>query len=130
MKKLFLSLLMIPVIQNTAFASDIHNDPCENITMPSAEILAERLRKANFGYYDEKTKISQKLGGKEKHPLGIPNLVFQTNYDFNECLGNNPNTAIVTEMLTPVLIKVLLEDHPEAITCLENLGILLKNDSE
>lgn len=130
MKKLLLSFLLIPAIHSTSFAIELHGDLCKDIRMPSKEVLAERLRRAGFGYYDEKTKISQKLGGQVKHPFGIPNLVYQTNYDFNEYLGNNPQTAAMTEMLTPTLIKVLLEDQREAIKCLEDLDVLPRDIEE
>lgn len=129
MKKIFLAILLLPTVYNTAFGIDIHNDPCQNITMPSAKVLAERLREAGFGYYDEKTKISQKLGGQEKHPFGIPNLASQTDYDFNEDLGNNPRTIALTAMINPKLIKILLKDHPEALSCIAQSGIFDEKES-
>ncbi len=128
MKKLLLSLLMIPTIHSTAFTIELHDDLCKEIVMPSKEILAKRLHEAGFGYYDEKTKISQKLGGQVKHPFGIPNLVYQTNDDFNEYMGNKPKTSAATHMRTPTLVRVLLQDYPEAIACLESLEVLAKKE--
>ena len=87
--------------------------------------LRQRFQEAGFHYFIEKTDIHNKLANKTLHPLGIAYAVKCHLYDFSVAVEEDVSDP-ATQMLKPIIIKILLQDHPEALEYLKAYGILPK----
>jgi hypothetical protein len=96
-------------------------DLCRCFKMPSKKRIQELL---DDPYYDEKTNISGILANKYLIPAGVYNQVLISNYDFSKYLGVDPATNFTTHMLTDIRVEKLLQDNPDAIECLKQMGVL------
>lgn len=92
------------------------------ITMPSAEVLKQRLNDAGFTHFIEKTSIVKDLAGQQKEVLGVATSVDLALYDYSENL-KNPMMARMMEMRKPQLLQALLQDHPAALKELADRGL-------
>lgn len=93
------------------------------ITLPEATVLTARLQQAGFDHFIEKTNIVKNLAGQQKEALGVSTAVELALYDYNQYL-KNPVMATMMQMRKPQLIEALLQDSPDAIKELKDLGVL------
>ncbi len=116
MKLKISALFVVLTIVSTNFAM---------IEMPTAEVLEERLNKAGFGHYMEKTDIVESLANKELVPIGVHNIVFTSMLDYSKHLEETmPGPYCKAGQAAfyirkRQLFEVLLEDFPEALKELE-----------
>ncbi len=103
------------------FASPYYSETV--LTMPSKEILHERLCRAGFDHFDEKTKLSSYLGSQEKVPLGVVVALDLALYDYAQYI---PEVAGLMQMRRDELIGTLLKDTPEALKELTEAGVYKK----
>ena len=92
-------------------------------TLPSANVLRERLNENGFGYFMEKTKIVEQLAGQQQYALGVAVTVECALYDFNEYL-KNPTMAAMMNRSKSKLVETILKDNPKAIEELKGHNII------
>jgi len=117
LNRIYLSLLVF-------FVSSGRASEQKTIKMPNKAILEERLSKAGFDHFLEKTKIKE-LAGRDLYPLGVAIAVETALYDYNENL-KQPMMARMMQLRKPQLLEVLLEDDPAALQELADAGIYQK----
>lgn len=93
------------------------------VTLPSAQVLQKRLGDLGLQHFLEKSKLDTRLGGQEKYPMGVAVDVELALYDYAQYLGN-PMTSRILQMRKSEIIEAILQDYPEAITDLQNKGLL------
>ena len=117
MKKLFTLFLLLSSV-STEFAGPV--------TMPSSQVLATRLYDTlSSQYFNEKTKLTDKLGGQQIEAFDVVIQVDRAIYDFSKYL-KDPLIGLIMLQQRPEIIKTLLQDYPEAIEELKSNGLLKK----
>jgi len=114
MKKVLLSIMLLAV----AHKSEAMN---QSIVLPSQQELSSRLCSLELHYFVEKTKIDQTLGGRKLYPLGVVNVINLALYNYSIIA---PEAAASMAPLIPMIIKKILEDHPQAIESLKQDKVL------
>lgn len=101
----------------------------KDVTMPSANILQDRLSECGLEHFMEKTKIVSQLAGQTKAPLGVAMTVALSYADYHEDLSRRmpkPMARMMMvqmEMSKPMLFEALLKDEPEALDELKRHGL-------
>lgn len=93
----------------------------QTITLPSAQVINDRLCGIGQHYFAEKSGIAQDLAGKELYPVGVNLAVYLAIEDFAQYMGN-PMAGRLMAMQAPDIVCALLKDHPEAIAELKASG--------
>ena len=97
------------------------------ITLPSAQVLSQRLRQIGLDHYLEKSRIDQQLGGQKKYPMGVALAVELSLHDYVKGTPM-PMLSTMMQMRKPEIIETILQDHPEAIAELKEVGLLPKSN--
>ncbi|HSC25377.1 MAG TPA: hypothetical protein VLB80_04160 [Candidatus Babeliales bacterium] len=93
------------------------------IRLASQQELRNRLNNTGFDHFVEKTSIDQELGGREQHPLEVINAVNSALYDYSQII-KNPVLNMLMREGKPRLIKIILQEHPQAIKYLKEKNLL------
>lgn len=96
----------------------------KTLKLPNSEILQDRFSdNGALIYFNEKTKIIDKLANRELTTEAIAIIIGCALYDFQLYLKGNSHPAIFYRMLINQLIESLLQDDAEAIQELTDLEI-------
>jgi len=126
MKNILLALFL--VISNSwgsaaqSSSSSDGNDK-KTITLPSAEILQQRLEARGLCLFLKTTKLVAQLGGAVKGPLEVVVAVNRALSDCNEQL-QLPMVAMALRERRPEIISCILQDHPDALDFLKKQEFL------
>lgn len=104
-------------------SSETASTESEVLTLPSVQVLKQRLAAHGFDHFEEKTQIAEKLGGQKKVPMGVAVAVELALHDYAQNL-QNPMIAFMMQMRKPELLEILLQDFPDALTELRAHGLL------
>jgi hypothetical protein len=87
------------------------------ITMPSAQVLNERLSGIGLQHFAEKTDLIKQLAG-DSHPLSI--VMFAVDKSVSEYNARlyNTGTAEAEKPTMPTVVKVLLQNYPGVLDML------------
>lgn len=85
----------------------------ECITLPSKDVLKNRLHENGFDYFDEKMKLADTLANKKTTTLGVSLALNFAVYDF--CKEYPEDVCVTAHMSQDDILKVLLQDYPEVI---------------
>ena len=123
MKLKFVAICILLSVASINFAGPVK--------MPSAQVLNERLGEKGFQHFAEKTKIADNLADRELEALGVAITVETSLYDYNENLKKGGlseqqlrKNQMIMKMTKPMLFKALLQDSPEALDELKQLGLI------
>lgn len=106
----------------------IHSaDPLTTVVALSSETIKSALEKAGLEHFDEKTKLSSKITGK--NPLGVVMAFNLAIYDYAENLKDHPNlkgTVVMASSMMPIFFEELFKDRPDVIQELQKKNFLKK----
>jgi hypothetical protein len=100
------------------------------VTLPSADILVQRLKEAGFSDFIERTNKIEKLGGQLKSPWKVFLTVDIALYKAYEKNSSDYEKAMEMQMKKLDITHLILQDFPEAIERLAQTGIVLKTSKE
>ncbi|SRR5260221_4091950 len=89
------------------------------IQLPSKAILQKRLNENGFDYFEEKMELSDKFANAQLYPLGVRIRLECVLYDF--CKENPGPVCTMAHMTKDNILKVLLQDNPQAIDEIKEL---------
>ncbi len=125
MRKLTLSVVIAHSFLVFAISAYAKNDKLpskralQTVSLPSKEVLRERLGCLGIWYFMEKTNIVERLANKELYPSGVALAVMQAMSDYAKL--EEDSTVF---MQRHHIIKVILQEYPDAIKELEAKGYL------
>ena len=83
------------------------------VTLPSKEVLQDRLNALGMDDFIRKTTLIEDLSDQEKEPRGVVLAVDLSLYDYVEDL---PQIVAMTTMINRnLIIKAILKDNPDAL---------------
>jgi hypothetical protein len=110
-----LNIITLSVLLNAAcFATPV--------LMPTAEVLNKRLDEIGMRHFAQKTTIVEDLADQNKDALGVAVAVESALDDYSEKV-KNPMLTNTVGMQKSLIIKTLLQDYPEALKELVELGV-------
>lgn len=113
---MYLIFVVAVMFQSLCFAADD-----KEYSLPSAEILSQRLNDAHFEHLNQKTQIAQALGGQTVYALGACNIIEDELDDYGT---NCPEAMPMMNMRKRQLFNALLADQaPEVLQDLKKDGI-------
>lgn len=95
------------------------------ITMPSADVLTQRLKAIGMEHFMEKTNIITQLADQQKAPLGVAGAILEACADYEKYLtqGRAGQASRMFNLSKHLLFVAVLEDAPEALEELKGLGL-------
>lgn len=96
------------------------------VTMPSAEILAKRLRERGVDHFMGKTRLHEKLGGQQKYLVGV---LASLETALSEYEQDIPLAGQLMAFRRNELLEALLKDFPDALNQLYADFDYLKSDA-
>lgn len=118
MKKYIIGLtILLPIMHSVSAMSN------KLYLLASQQVLKQRFSQNRLDHFIDKTRLDQKLGNQELYALGVAAATELALSDYNEYLKNPLMNKLMLINKTKI-IKLILEDHPEAIKELQDEGLL------
>jgi len=84
------------------------------VTMPSEEILSQRLEQYGLNHFIAETKLPASLAGKKKSPAQVA-VAWVTRFDDYSQAVSNKQVKHIMQLLQPYIFEALLQDEPTAL---------------